>query len=102
MFTTIFNPHDGVIIGWGAFSPACMGKKKDPPVTTLPKLQKWSDISFLQWQNLATNPTDVKYIMKVFIENAATQALVYRALQNVGKELSEWPDTTFEMTSPEG
>ena len=89
------------MIGWGAFSPAYMGPKQNPPVTTVPALKTWSDISYLQWSHLPS-PAPINYIIKSPCENSDTQAIVARALKNTGGTLETWPGTTFSMTSDEG
>jgi hypothetical protein len=106
-YTTICNPEEGVILGWGAFSPAYMGAKKDPPVTVVPDLKSWSDITFLQWADLHKNEkgpavSHLRYIMKTPCENPTTQLVIKKALKNTGQTLSKWPGVTFSMDTKEG
>ncbi|KAF2876222.1 hypothetical protein BDV95DRAFT_560268 [Massariosphaeria phaeospora] len=104
-FLNIFNPEDGVIIAWGNYGPAYRAKKKDPPIELLPKLQKWSDVAFLQWyatSGKGDSTKNINYILQTPIENEESVSLIERALANTKKELKTWPGVEFDAESDEG
>lgn len=45
----VINPRDGVILSLSSYAPWHMAQQQVPPVTVLPKLKAYSDITFLQW-----------------------------------------------------
>jgi hypothetical protein len=70
LFSTIFNPTDGVIIAWGSYGAKYKASILDPPISLLPDLQHWSDITFLQWTRIAVpNTHNLRYIFRAPIEN---------------------------------
>jgi glucokinase len=70
---------------------------------TLPPLQNWSDVTFLQWNHItARNPGALKYVWRVNIFNADTYAIVKEALK---RKYNEEPSTlgrAFSMDDEEG
>jgi hypothetical protein len=102
-FTTVFNPIEGVIIAWGSYGAKYQGSKQDPPITVLPKLQNWSDITWLQWAQLAGDMAkNLRFIFRSPVANTEAQWLITRALQLSGKQLSTWPGVEFSMDTDEG
>lgn len=80
-----------------------MGPKQDPPVTTIPDLKQWSDITYLQWAALSSSKnSSLRYVMKTPCENPTTQLIISHAMKRTKQELSKWPGVSFSMAVEEG
>ncbi|KAF2736416.1 hypothetical protein EJ04DRAFT_562469 [Polyplosphaeria fusca] len=103
MYITLFDKEDGFILGLSKYSPSHMGPLQHPPVNVFPDLQRWSDIAFLQWQQLmGNNVGNVKYIMSWSIDNPACKTVMKKAFEKTGAVLAPWPGVTYGMDSEEG
>lgn len=105
-FQTVFNPVEGLIVAWSAYGAKHNGKEQKPPITEdadLPKLQRWSDVTWLQLINLENvDIVNIRYVFQSPVENKASMSLIARALQRRKTELSTWPGGTIHMNSDEG
>ena len=90
-------------MAWGNYGPAyMMGKKYEGQTSPrIVPLRQWSDVVFLEWQQLCVAPSskgDIKglrYIFRLLISNPDSQALMSKALENVGAKISQWPGQDF-------
>ncbi|KAF2243987.1 hypothetical protein BU26DRAFT_569871 [Trematosphaeria pertusa] len=106
-FLMVINPRDGVILSLSSYAPWHMAQQQVPPVTVLPKLKAYSDITFLQWYGSHGSDNreaaqNIKFVFQTPIENADTKAIITQALFKAGKELRPWPGVTFSMHTDEG
>lgn len=69
----------------------------------LPVLQHWSDITFLQWQELASKPTELQGLRRVMhrkVSNENTKAIIKHVLEKRGKfetrEVIAWTEKNLE------
>ncbi|KAJ5907388.1 hypothetical protein N7495_000070 [Penicillium taxi] len=81
-YNNAYAPDNGLIIADDSKSPASMSQ--DCLVDPLPKLQRWSDVSFLTWEEICRQKQKsvqgLKYIIQNWIENETTESILRRAL----------------------
>lgn len=84
-------PHAAVAdLGW------------DIPEEGLPQLQRFSDVAWLYWQQIAANKQDIEYFFNIAITNTETQKAIRRALKSTNQRYEEWPGASFSTDSDEG
>lgn len=69
---------------------------------TLSRPSSPSDIFWGYWNRNNPNVRNIRYFFMLGISNDVTNQLIARCLQNVGKELQEWPGVTFATSTDEG
>ncbi|KAL1856561.1 hypothetical protein Plec18170_003529 [Paecilomyces lecythidis] len=76
-YDSIYNVQDGMITAHSSHSP----ENRSPDAKRYPKLKKWSDVTFLQWQHVAQgNVQNLNHIFQEGITNPETKAALARAL----------------------
>ncbi|KAJ5605638.1 hypothetical protein N7510_008419 [Penicillium lagena] len=109
LYANLFNVQSGFIIADVIESPAFRSSTSPHPVEHLIKLEKWSDVTFLQWKQSCAQKkkpiTDLKYVLQSSITNVDTVAILREALGEP-KDFHEWRDyadkskfKTFDATS---
>lgn len=85
-WNNIVNEKAGLLIALDNIGPAHkvaaeLAKMRVRPteIPLLPKLQKWSDAAYLQWQS-CTPSTQLRYVLRANIHNADTIAVMSRIL----------------------
>ncbi|KAK5123897.1 hypothetical protein LTR85_002093 [Meristemomyces frigidus] len=109
-YQTEFYPSYGIIIADNNLSPK--GHIASYPSRwkggDIVPLAAWSDIVFLEWQNICTlagqHVSNLQYIFRSYIVNEATQEVIWQALKNVGitDGPPKWPGKEFDMSTNEG
>jgi len=83
-YRSMYDADQGVMIWWWKFGPAYMGKRQDPPVTTLPKLKNLHDVAFLDWTRICQvrhKPTsNLRYMISHGLSNIETRQVIQRLL----------------------
>ncbi|KAI1170192.1 hypothetical protein F4777DRAFT_584156 [Nemania sp. FL0916] len=91
-FQNIYNGPQGYIVACANVSPAASGAEELPP-----PLQKWSDVSALQWQSVAAGQ-QLNYIVRRHVNNWNTRMCIYSALRDAGQAtLPTWPGVDFTI-----
>ncbi|CAO2650181.1 Nn.00g014730.m01.CDS01 [Neocucurbitaria sp. VM-36] len=96
------NWEDGVIMGLNRKSPKYAAKERDPPVPDeqIPKLNQFSDVAWIGWDTVSrregTDIRKLRYFLSVGIDNEDTKAIILRAMNYRGWQLSEWPGHVFK------
>ncbi|CAO2652640.1 Nn.00g009230.m01.CDS01 [Neocucurbitaria sp. VM-36] len=78
------------------------GGRKDASPDDLPHLRALSDVLWGFWNRENSNVKNIRYFLVLGISNDLTNQLIASCLQKVGKDLSEWPGTTFATVTEEG
>lgn len=97
------NWEDGVIMGLNRKSPRYAAKERNPPVPDdeLPKLNQFSDVGWIGWDTISQREgidiKNLRYFLSIGIDNTDTKAVIIRAMNSRGWQLSEWPGHIFEM-----
>lgn len=47
-----------------------------------PRLKFWSDVAYLQWARHATDPSDLRYVLRISIMNTKTKAVVQHIVKD--------------------
>lgn len=106
MYQNIYNVPAGFILADQNFSPAFESPEFPAKGQAYPKLQQWSDVTFLEWQNqAASNVGGLKNILRSNIINLDTRNMMDTALQMMTppQAIGFWgSQVTFEMTSDQG
>lgn len=94
----------GAIFGLDRLSPgaAVNSIPLDIPKEGLPQLQRFSDIAWLYWSQIAANKQQIEYFFNVAIINVETQMAIRRALKATNQNFSAWPGAVFSTDSDEG
>ncbi|KAJ5815541.1 hypothetical protein N7474_007318 [Penicillium riverlandense] len=109
LYANLFNVQSGFIIADVIESPAFRSSTSSHPVEHLVKLEKWSDVTFLQWKKSCVEKkkpvTDLKYVIQNSITNVDTVAILREALGKPN-DFDGWGDyrdkskfKTFDATS---
>lgn len=78
------------------------GNKKDPDTALLPQLRALSDVLWGFWNRDNPNIQNIRYFFMLGISNDMTNKIIASCLHKAGKELSEWPGTSFMADTDEG
>ena len=80
---------------YGRYSCQYKGAKEVPPVTHFPRINRWADIAFLEYQHQATTKgasmQNLKPILVTQIVNTQSQATIDYALGRTGQAIAKWP-----------
>lgn len=71
----------------------------------LPPLQHWSDVTYLQWADLASSPEvrrGLRRVIQCRIENDDTRMILEDVLNRAGRSFEEWPGMAFTAESDLG
>jgi len=87
-YGNIYNPAQGLIVAHKNYGPRHKAKENKIPVSNVPDLQQWSDVTFLEFAHLA--PSDqinkLRYVMRYQVQGDVTPDIVRRALQKCNKK----------------
>ena len=79
------------------------GVPRDGP---FPALQRWSDITWLEWSHLCTQqhqqPDDLEVIIHREIYTQKTQRVIEQVLKRQNAQLSTWPGLEISLLTPAG
>ncbi|KAF1937684.1 hypothetical protein EJ02DRAFT_505854 [Clathrospora elynae] len=94
-FSFPVNWEEGVIMGFNRKSPKHAAEERTPkaPVNLMPGLNQFSDVTWIIW--------NLRYFLSVEINNEETKAVILRAMNVKGWQLSPWPGHMFESQWPE-
>jgi hypothetical protein len=76
--------------------------RKDAVSEDLPQLRALSDVLWGFWNRDNANIRNIRYLFMIGISNDLTEALIASCLKKAGKQLSEWPGTSFSTATDEG
>lgn len=99
------NHKGGAIIAQGRISPAHAAEKnwqRKPKTDEVSALRTLADMLWAAWARDNSDIKNIRYFWAQGVSNNDTGAILATALKNGGKNLGEWPGTTFNMTSEEG
>jgi hypothetical protein len=103
-YAQLYNLDAGCIFATSIWGPKEQGTDADVPVTgnphPFPPLRFWSDVTYLQWADLAEDANQLKRLERVVhcdISNATTQAIIKQALTNKQTSVDRvaYPGVTF-------
>ncbi|KAJ5899320.1 hypothetical protein N7495_004064 [Penicillium taxi] len=81
-YDNMYDVHDGLIIVNDIQSPGAVNR--ECPVDHLTKLQRWSDVSFLQWQELCRSRQHsvkkLNHVVQTLVTNPITESVLCKAL----------------------
>ncbi|KAJ5901621.1 hypothetical protein N7495_002149 [Penicillium taxi] len=103
-YNNIYDVETGTIVADNTNSPEYAASIC--PVDNLVKLRKWSDVTYLEWQNLCnkagTSVDSLKYLIRSLIQNQLTASIIAQALGEES-DFDEWKNyedgVTFEHGS---
>ena len=71
-----------------------------------PALQRWSDLTWLEWEKLCAQqqqkPSDLDFIIHREIYTPKTKTVIDQILKRQNAQLSEWPGLEVSMLTPAG
>lgn len=109
VYTQAFNVASGVIaVSWIQSHDAAIAdfkRQKSPWPWPAPELKRWSDVTFLLWQEHCrkgnVDPAGLEWVFHVNISNMETREVIFGVL---GEEehLVPWPGRSFDIDGEEG
>ncbi|KAJ4369598.1 hypothetical protein N0V83_005360 [Neocucurbitaria cava] len=103
------NPRGGALYTFYLESPKSSASslwynsRKDASPDDLPSLRALSDVLWGFWNRENENVKNIRYFFVLGVTNEVTNQLIATCLQNAGgKELSDWPGTSFGTGTEEG
>ncbi|KAI7218284.1 hypothetical protein KC333_g3696 [Hortaea werneckii] len=109
VYTQAFNVASGVVaVSWMQSPDAAIADFKRQKIAwpwPAPKLKRWSDVTFLLWQEHCrqanVDPAGLEWVFHVNISNMETREVIFGVL---GEEehLVPWPGRSFDIDGEEG
>ncbi|KAI6974989.1 hypothetical protein KC355_g11451 [Hortaea werneckii] len=104
VYTQAFNVASGVIaVSWMQSPDAAIADFKRQKIAwpwPAPKLKRWSDVTFLLWQEHCdkgnVGPAGLEWVFHVNISNMETREVVFSVLEE-GEPLGPWPGRSFDI-----
>lgn len=105
LYSCVYDPH--AILVTSSESPAWCGSQRGILGDGVVPLKRWSDVVFLQWQDLCTrvwrtHMADIRAIVQLDITNQTTIRIVNEALRRTGMPLNDWPHKDWTRYPAQG
>ena len=94
----VINISDGIIVAYDNFTAQGVNGRKG---SSVPPLNHWSDIAYLQWLSKAEPDSNLRFVLRYNVINDGTCFALDFMESHCGFALTQWPGTTYYPGSNE-